>query len=54
MHILRRIVRISLLVGKAIARVFVVVMHVGSGLMGGHSTDESARALYEKRTEYRP
>lgn len=41
-------------IGHGVVWFFTVLMHIGSGLKGGRSTDETARKLYEKPTEYRP
>jgi hypothetical protein len=39
---------------RAVERVGAVLLIIGSGLKGGRSADEGARALNEKPTDYRP
>lgn len=46
--------RVLAAIGRGILRGFTVLMHVGSGLKGGHSTDEAARELYQKPKDFRP
>jgi hypothetical protein len=50
-HALLTTGRILLIV---LGRIGTVLMILGSGLKGGHSADEQARALYMPRKDYRP
>ncbi len=54
MRFVRGVGRVLAVAWRILSRAVEVVFDLGYALNGGHSSDPSARALSEKREDYRP